>query len=268
MYNKLFTKILDSSIWLEDHATRIVWITLLAAMDQDGFAPFSTVQNLARRAGVTDEEAEHAVSVLEGPDRWKQEENDPGNRIERVPGGFFVIKAAEYSAIVRREEMRASVRERVRRFRESKSGCNASVTESDMDQTPVAQTVPPSEVVPVIDAGTTLREIWNTNTTSPLPRCKDLSDDRRAKCRLRLREHPAAWWKEAAEKIEASPFCRGQNDRGWKASFDWFIANADNALKAIEGKYDYQAPLRQDRSRTAGNAEALTRALSRIGGPA
>jgi hypothetical protein len=135
MYNKLFAKILDSSIWLEDHPTRIVWITLLAAMDQDGFAPFSTVQNLARRAGVTDAEAESAVATLEGPDRWKQAENDPGNRIERVPGGFFVIKAAEYGAIVRREEMRAAVRERVRRHREAKSGCNAPVTQSDVDQT-------------------------------------------------------------------------------------------------------------------------------------
>jgi hypothetical protein len=54
MYNKLFTKILDSSIWLENHATVRVWITLLASMDeqfkttltparhQNGFEDFST----------------------------------------------------------------------------------------------------------------------------------------------------------------------------------------------------------------------------------
>jgi hypothetical protein len=41
MYNRLFTKILDSSIWLEADTTRIVWITMLASMDEDGFAPFS-----------------------------------------------------------------------------------------------------------------------------------------------------------------------------------------------------------------------------------
>ena len=34
MYNKLFTKILDSSIWLAPDPVRLVWITLLAAMDE------------------------------------------------------------------------------------------------------------------------------------------------------------------------------------------------------------------------------------------
>jgi hypothetical protein len=41
MYNKLFTKILDSTIWLENDATRLVWITFLAVMDEDGFVALS-----------------------------------------------------------------------------------------------------------------------------------------------------------------------------------------------------------------------------------
>ena len=40
MYNKLFTKILDSSIWLAPDSARIVWLTFLAAMDEDGVVRF------------------------------------------------------------------------------------------------------------------------------------------------------------------------------------------------------------------------------------
>jgi hypothetical protein len=68
MYNKLFTKILDSSMWLEDHATVRVWITLLASMDEDGMTQYATVMNLAKRANVTTEEAAAAVKTLEAPD--------------------------------------------------------------------------------------------------------------------------------------------------------------------------------------------------------
>jgi hypothetical protein len=68
MYNKLFTSILDSSIWVEEPATKIVWITLIAAMDEDGFAHFSTLRNLANRAVLSVEQTEAAVKILESPD--------------------------------------------------------------------------------------------------------------------------------------------------------------------------------------------------------
>jgi len=251
MYNKLFTKILDSSIWLENHPTRIVWITLLAAMDQDGFAPFSTVQNLARRAGVTDEEAEQAVATLEGPDRWKQAENDTGKRIERVPGGYLVIKAAEYGAIVRREEMRASVRERVRRHREAKSGCNACVTQSEVDQTWIrhgseGEGETPAPVAPSSSPVSTAKDLadaWNALTSPPLPRCLSLGQARTRKALARLADHPLAWWRDAFTRLEQSRFCRGENDRAWVASFDWMMTNDENSAKVVEGKYDNRTPV-------------------------
>ena len=40
------------------------------------------------------------------------------------------------------------------------------------------------------------------------------------------------------EKINASAFCTGNNDRGWKADFDWFFTNGNNWVKVSEGKYD------------------------------
>lgn len=99
MYNKLFTKILDSSIWLETTPTRIVWITLLAAMDQDGYAHFSAIGNLAARAGVSQEEAAAAVEALLSPDPNSANPANDGRRIERIPGGFVILNAREYANI-------------------------------------------------------------------------------------------------------------------------------------------------------------------------
>ena len=47
MYNKLFTKILDSTIWLESDATRLVWITFIAIMDEDGFVALPGIGEVA-----------------------------------------------------------------------------------------------------------------------------------------------------------------------------------------------------------------------------
>jgi len=118
MYTKLFAKILDSSIWVEPHPTRIAWITLLAAMDEDGFCQFAGIKNLAMRAVISVEEAKSAVSLLESPDPDSSDPDHEGRRIERVPGGWMVLNAKKYSELAKREHMKEQTRERVRQFRE------------------------------------------------------------------------------------------------------------------------------------------------------
>jgi hypothetical protein len=53
----------------------------------------------------------------------------------------------------------------------------------------------------------------------------------------RLRERPLEEWRPIFQRINASDFCRGQNDRGWIATFDWAL-QPDTAAKVLEGKYD------------------------------
>lgn len=127
MYNKLFTKILDSSIWLEPVTTRIVWITLLAAMDEDGYAHFSAVENLANRARVTVTECNAAVQALMAPDPNSADPEFDGRRIERVHGGFMILNAVKYRGIFSNATRREQTRLRVKRFREKQAG-NADVT--------------------------------------------------------------------------------------------------------------------------------------------
>ena len=40
------------------------------------------------------------------------------------------------------------------------------------------------------------------------------------------------------DKIKASPFLLGENRNGWQASIDFLVANPDNIMKTLEGKYD------------------------------
>ncbi len=154
MYNKIFTKILDSSIWLESDSTRIVWVTLLAAMDEDGFCAFACATNVANRAIVPIEKAEEALKTLEGPDPNSADPEHEGRRIERVPGGWIVLNAPKYREVATREKIRESNRRRAQAFRNRRrndgvtpsnvSSCNQSKSESELEPLHHKATAPPS----------------------------------------------------------------------------------------------------------------------------
>lgn len=127
-YNKLFTKILDSTVWLENDATRLVWITMLAVMDEDGFVALSSVGNVAARARVSLEAANAAIKALEAPDKEDSSQEHEGRRIERVPYGWMVLNARKYRDIVQRAESMRKNRERVAKHREKR---NAGVMPSN-----------------------------------------------------------------------------------------------------------------------------------------
>lgn len=137
MYNKLFTKILDSSIWLEPDATRIVWLTLIAAMDEEGWTQFASVANLAHRARVSLPDAELAVKALESPDPNSSDPDNEGRRIERCAGGWLVLNSEKYREMVTRSIIKEQTRLRVAEFRKKrKEGCNAPVTQANVVETP------------------------------------------------------------------------------------------------------------------------------------
>lgn len=134
MYNKLFTKILDSSIWLQPTPTRIVWLTFIATMDETGFVQFAGVGNVAHRALVTLEEAQAAITCLEGPDPESSDPEHDGRRVERVPGGWMVLNSEKHRGMVTKAISREKTRERVRKHRNaSVTPCNDRVTPSEAE---------------------------------------------------------------------------------------------------------------------------------------
>jgi hypothetical protein len=87
-----------------------------------------------------------------------------------------------------------------------------------------------------------LVEIWNQNRGS-LPEARGCSSGRARHVAARWQENSdPAYWAKVIRILASSPFCRGQNPRGWRADFD-FLIMPDTHLKALEGKYDDRTPL-------------------------
>lgn len=66
---------------------------------------------------------------------------------------------------------------------------------------------------------------------------RKLTPDRRAAILQRLRNYSIEEWREACQKLSASSFCRGENDRGWKADFN-FLCSPRGFSNVLEGRYD------------------------------
>jgi hypothetical protein len=92
-----------------------------------------------------------------------------------------------------------------------------------------------------------------------LPEVKALTSERLKKCRSRIDqavrdgclEQYLSDFSAAVKKAQQTPFLRGEGARGWRASFDWFVANHVNIYAVLEGKYD--GPAAASSNRNGGN---------------
>lgn len=72
-----------------------------------------------------------------------------------------------------------------------------------------------------------------------LPTVLKLTESRKNKIRTRNKEFGSLdAWIEIFKRTESSEFCKGENKRGWKADFDFIIANDNNSQKILSGRYD------------------------------
>lgn len=106
MYNRLYSSITSSTVWDQPHATRIVWITLLALMDRFGRVE-TTTSGLAHTARVTISECKAAIETFLAPEECEAPDEFDGRRIERIDRGFRVLKASKYRDLKDEEYKRA-----------------------------------------------------------------------------------------------------------------------------------------------------------------
>ena len=85
------------------------------------------------------------------------------------------------------------------------------------------------------------------NRCTNLPKVKLLTDKRKDNIRNFEKTLTLEQFKEICDIANRSRFLIGDNDRGWKADFD-FILRVDKATSILEGKYDKLG------KRTEGNA--------------
>lgn len=68
------------------------------------------------------------------------------------------------------------------------------------------------------------------------PRVRTLSEFRKREIRNRMKSYTMADFETMFRNAEDSGFLKGENNRGWKASFDWLVTDK-NMAKVIDGVY-------------------------------
>lgn len=116
-YTKLFEKILDSTLWLEDDKTRIVWITMLAMSDQDGIVD-APLPALANRARVDLEACRAAIEKFKAPDPYSRTTDNDGRRIEAVGSGWKILNHRKYREMMSLEHRREYKRLKAQEYRD------------------------------------------------------------------------------------------------------------------------------------------------------
>lgn len=118
------------------------------------------------------------------------------------------------------------------------SGSNDQLSSASNEAKAVQPEKPKTEKLPFKE----IKEMWN-ETCPGFPKLFTISEARKNKMRLRIAEmggleKALPLIKQIFEKMQQSKFLKGDNKRGWKASFDWLFENDKNWVKVYEGNYD------------------------------
>lgn len=136
-YTKLDGGITESTIWQASDATRLVWITMLARADQNGYVSAS-MPGLAALARVPLDACIAAVEHLEAPDKWSRTKDFDGRRIAPADGGWVLLNHAKYRVLQNADERRERSRVAMAELRERRKQ-ELTVNTRDKSSTKLAQ---------------------------------------------------------------------------------------------------------------------------------
>jgi len=115
---------------------------------------------------------------------------------------------------------------------QSHSSSNEELIASSNEDVSAEPTAKPLTKQEVIDA-------WQTRMVPQgFPKIEKLTGQRERMLNARLKDSTVDEWLRAFAALERSAFCRGENDRGWRADFD-FILQPKTRTKLLEGAYDH-----------------------------
>ncbi len=130
-YAKLWASIIHSTVWSESDHVRILWITMLAMADSEGYVGAS-IPGLAAAAKIPLTACESALIKLKSIDPYSRTKDHEGRRIEDADGGWVILNYRkhrdEHDVIERRRQARV----RAKNFRERlKNGWQQEIDAQD-----------------------------------------------------------------------------------------------------------------------------------------
>lgn len=111
-----------------------------------------------------------------------------------------------------------------------------------------------------------LMAVFNNVFAGRLQTVRVMTDSRKRAVEARMAQYGPEAVRRVFDNVLASPFLLGDNDRGWRADFDW-IFKQQNFTKILEGNYDrgkrpgYRGPADTAAERRRREAEALVARL-------
>lgn len=218
-FTKLFSSITESTIWTEDHPTRLTWITMLAMADRKGRV-WASLPGLANRARVTLDEAEAAIKLFLSPDKYSRTSDHEGRRIEPIDGGWRLLNHEKYRSI-RDEEV---IKESKRKYINTRRELERDVENVDRSRHN-AEAEAEAEALPVVTP--------NKTDTSARPRSvfnKPKIVDVQMYCR------------ERGNSVDPSAFVDFYESNGWKVG-----RNAMKDWRAAVRTWEKKSSMRQDK---------------------
>jgi len=275
-YTKLFGSILDSTVWSEPLATRVVWITMLAMCDQDGNVA-ARAPGIAKRAGVTRAECDRALATFAAPDPDSRTPDNDGRRATETADGWHILNYERYRDMASAAEKAEKNAERQRRWRERQAKRNAPVTHrnaplhdvtrithSEASATPEASTALAGRVpVPGKWNEHSVINLWGDATgTGPIPSPKNRDAAKRLIAGQSRSDIEAAI---ATAKADGWPRDNGANLEHLENHFARYLAKAKApGAPAAKPGAERRAALREQRDRTTDPDERarLTREIA------
>jgi hypothetical protein len=204
-------------------------------MDEDGNAMFASTKNVAARARVTDEQAERAIKDFESPDPDSGDPENDGRRIERFPGGWHVLNAHKYRAIVTKAVQREKTRERVANWRANHKDvtpCNDLLRKGNLKVTPSEAETDSDNKDMSTSSTTVVFEHWKKTFNHP----KAVLDSKRSKIiKAALKLYSIETLCKSLTGYMHSKWHMGDNDR--KTVFDGIdllLRDAEHIDKGLE----------------------------------
>lgn len=123
---------------------------------------------------------------------------------------------------------------------------STSVSQISAKSRPNLSQQPEQKTVIVKDGYARFLEYFNEKVAhTPIKQVRTLSDARKNTLRSIFKSFGGKdTVEEVLDKVVASRWCCGENDKGWVASFDW-IFNKSNFIKILEGNYDNRTNIKQ-----------------------
>ena len=251
MYGKFFSSTFTGSMFGAGADVFAVWGYVIAN------AVESTVDLnpdlLGAVLGMTPERVKIAITFLCCPDEWSRNHDQDGRRlIQQGPFQFHVVSHKHYKGIRNEDDRREYNRRKQAesRARRQTESTPMSLTVNDGSAMSTmsayteaeADTEAKEQIPPLPPKGETIKsseffDAWN-QLCGKLPKAEKLTPGRIKKIQARVRNGlTLSQFCEAVRRCTVKPFLSGNNDRGWTATFDWLIANDENAEKAIVNPY-------------------------------